>query len=71
MSVYASARPVPPLGSVATFRVVTLIERAGLAAWRTARATESVLARLPDQQLADIGLDRGQISETAARLARR
>jgi len=62
-----------PLGAVAAFRVVTLFERAydAFTAWRRARATVSVLADLSDQQLADIGLLRGEIPDVAATLASR
>ena len=54
-----------PLGSVTTFRVVSLAQRAldAFAAWRNARATEKALRRLSDRQLADIGLHRGEIAD--------
>lgn len=61
-----------PLGSVTTFRVVSLAQRAldTLLAWQNARATEKALLRLSDQQLADIGLTRGSIADIAADLSR-
>ena len=61
-----------PLGSVTTFRAVSLAQRAvdALATWRNTRATEKALRRLSDQQLADIGLNRGEILEVAEELAR-
>jgi len=68
--------PVPsrsvPLGSVTTFRVVSLAQRAldTLLVWHNARATERTLRRLSDQQLADIGLHRAAIADIAANLAR-
>jgi uncharacterized protein YjiS (DUF1127 family) len=72
MSVTEITRSVP-LGAVATFRVVTLVERLAdaVAAWRGARATETALSELSDRQLADIGLHRGDIVEVAEALARR
>ena len=72
MSVYEFNRSVP-LGAVTIFRVVSLFERAAGAfgAWRNARATQGMLMQLSDQQLADIGLHRGQIPELAQGLARR
>lgn len=62
-----------PLGSISAFRVVSLIERAidAFAAWRNAAATERVLAKLSDRQLADIGLHRGDIGVIAGGLAGR
>jgi uncharacterized protein YjiS (DUF1127 family) len=72
MTVHETARPVP-LGAVTTFRVVALAERAlaAVRTWRAARGTEAALRRLSDRQLADIGLHRGAIPETAEALARR
>lgn len=71
MSVHEYNRSVPP-GAVATWRFVSLAERAltSLRAGRRARATRATLSALSDQQLADIGLYRGQIAEVAAALAR-
>ncbi len=65
------ARAVP-LGSITTFRIVSLSQRAfdAFAAWRNARATAKALLVLSDQQLADIGLNRGEITELAEDLAR-
>lgn len=62
-----------PLGSVATFGVVSFLERAfdGVAAWRSARATRRALSGLTESQLADIGLSRGDISGLARSLAQR
>lgn len=56
-----------PLGSVLTFRLVTLVERAidGALAWRRGRETARKLSRLSDEQLADIGLTRGDIPAVA------
>lgn len=61
-----------PLGSITTFRIVALVQRAldAFAAWRSAHATEKALLRLSDQQLADIGLHRGDIAAVAEDLAR-
>jgi uncharacterized protein YjiS (DUF1127 family) len=61
-----------PLGSVTTFRVVSLAQRAldAFLVWQNARATERTLRRLSDQQLADIGLHRGAIADIAAEMAR-
>jgi len=72
MSQMQSNRPVP-LGAVSTLRVVSLFERAidGFTAWRSSRATAHALSRLSDQQLADIGLIRGDIAEVADTLASR
>ena len=61
-----------PLGSIAIFHLVAGVERlvAVTAAWRTARITERELRKLSDQQLEDVGLFRGQISDIADELAR-
>ncbi len=61
-----------PLGSITIFRLVAGVERliAATAAWRDARATERELRKLSDQQLADVGLLRGQIADVADDLAR-
>jgi uncharacterized protein YjiS (DUF1127 family) len=69
--VYENNRAVP-LGAVATFRTVQIIERAidAYRAWRVARATKAALHDLTDQQLADIGLHRGEIDAVAHDLAR-
>ena len=65
-------RPVP-LGSVTTFRVVSVLQRTydALASWRNARVTSRELLRLSDQQLTDIGLVRGEIAEVAGSLSGR
>lgn len=62
-----------PLGSVATLRLVAVLERGydAFVAWRSARATAHELARLSDLQLADIGLHRGEIVNVAGQLAQR
>jgi uncharacterized protein YjiS (DUF1127 family) len=72
MSVYEVNRQVP-LGSVTTFRVVSLAERAveAVRTWRNVRATERSLRDLSDAQLADIGLHRGAIADVAEALAHR
>lgn len=72
MSVIETTRPAP-LGSVFTFRVVSLVERVydAFVGWRSARSTANALSELSDQQLADIGLVRGQIEDVADALARR
>lgn len=62
-----------PMGSISIFHVVAAVERAfdALAAWRDARATRSVLSRLSDDQLEDVGLVRAQISDLVAEIQRR
>lgn len=62
-----------PLGSVTTFRVVSVFQRAldAFTAWQNARVTSRALLRLSDQQLSDIGLVRGQIAEIAGELSGR
>ncbi|PZQ47005.1 MAG: hypothetical protein DI556_18630 [Rhodovulum sulfidophilum] len=75
MSVYeieTNTRAVP-LGSVATLRIVNLVERVcdAYVAWRNVRATERALAKLSESQLNDIGLRRAHISAVAMDLARR
>jgi uncharacterized protein YjiS (DUF1127 family) len=72
MSVIETTRPAP-LGSITTFRIVSGLERIvdAFVAWRSARATAVALSDLSDQQLADIGLVRGQIDDVADALARR
>jgi uncharacterized protein YjiS (DUF1127 family) len=66
MAILQTNRAVP-LGSVLTFRLVTLIERAidGALTWRRSRETARQLSRLSDEQLADIGLARGEIPDVA------
>ena len=66
----ANARPVP-LGSITTFRIVSLFEQTlgAVVAWRNARATEKALRSLSDKQLNDIGLHRGEIIAVAEDLA--
>ena len=68
----SSSRNVP-LGSVATFRVVSLFEHAinAVVTRRNVRANEKALRALSDRQLNDIGLLRGEIAEVAETLARR
>ena len=60
-----------PLGSVNTFRAVSLAQQAlgAFTAWRNVRATEKALLRLSDRQLRDIGLLRGEIATVAEDLA--
>jgi uncharacterized protein YjiS (DUF1127 family) len=72
MLVQEFTRQVPPLGAVTTFRAVSLFERglASLVAWRCARATERTLRKLSDHQLADVGLQRGEIAGFTANLLR-
>jgi uncharacterized protein YjiS (DUF1127 family) len=41
-----------------------------LISWNDARVTRNSLAQLSDRELDDIGLNRGDIEEVAARLAR-
>ncbi len=62
-----------PLGSVTTFRVFSIFERAidAFVARRNARANDKALRGLTDRQLSDIGLHRGEIAEVAEALARR
>lgn len=66
-----TTRPAP-FGAIATFRVTEAVERAfaAVVTWRRARATEKALRRLTDQQLADVGLHRGEIVTLAEELAR-
>jgi uncharacterized protein YjiS (DUF1127 family) len=66
MAILQNNRAVP-LGSVLTFRLVTLVERAidGALAWRRSRETARQLSRLSDDQLTDIGLTRGEIPDVA------
>ena len=73
MSVLEVVRPVP-LGSVTTFGFVSFIERlaVNLSNWRSALATANALNTLTDEQLDDIGLFRGEITDVAhAMVARR
>lgn len=58
------------------YDVITLVDRIGdrvsemtqrAHAWRMARKTEATLAKLTDRELADIGLTRMDIAETAWR----
>jgi uncharacterized protein YjiS (DUF1127 family) len=61
-----------PFGAVTIHHAISAVERVlvRLLAWRNARATEAELRKLSDQQLADVGLLRGEIAGVAARLAR-
>jgi uncharacterized protein YjiS (DUF1127 family) len=62
-----------PLGSITTFRLVSIFERAvdAIVTRRNVRANERALRGLTDRQLNDIGLHRGEIAEVAESLARR
>jgi uncharacterized protein YjiS (DUF1127 family) len=73
MSVLETTNRQVPLGAVAIFRGVSLVERAlaFVSAWGRERATRRALAELSDAQLADIGLTRGQIVDVAQGLVRR
>jgi uncharacterized protein YjiS (DUF1127 family) len=72
MSVLDTNRSVP-LGAIATFRTVSFLDRAlnAATAWQRARGTRAALRSLSDDQLADIGLHRGEIPDIANALARR
>jgi uncharacterized protein YjiS (DUF1127 family) len=72
MSVFETNHQVP-LGSVATFRIVNVVERGydAIVAWSNARATRRALAKLSDEQLDDIGLSRQHIVAVANDLALR
>jgi uncharacterized protein YjiS (DUF1127 family) len=73
MSVYdTNPRPLP-LGTLTVHRAVSAVEHmlARLAAWHSARLTAAALHELSDEQLADIGLNRGEIREIAGTLAGR
>lgn len=74
MSVYDSnfeTNRKVPLGAITTLRLVTMFERAidAFVGWRNTRATQIALRKLSDEQLADIGIDRHQISGLAQELA--
>lgn len=71
MTTFETNRTVP-LGSVATLRVVSLLERVcdAVTAWRSARATGVELQRLSNEQLADIGLTRSDILPLVERMSR-
>lgn len=64
---------IVPLGSVSTLRLVNLVERAydAFMGWRQARRTEAELDKLSDQQLADIGVVRSDITHIAESLVAR
>lgn len=68
---YNTNRQVP-LGSVSIFRLTSAFEAAvrNLAAWRRARRTRQTLAGLSDEQLADIGVARHEISDVSGTRAR-
>jgi uncharacterized protein YjiS (DUF1127 family) len=72
MSVLEVVRPVP-LGSVTTFNTVSLLQRlaVNLSNWRASLSTANALHGLSDDQLADIGLNRGEIDSIAGNLAAR
>jgi uncharacterized protein YjiS (DUF1127 family) len=72
MSVFEVARPVP-LGSDTTFRIVSMFQRlaVNLSNWRSSLATANALHGLSDEQLDDIGLNRGEIDQIAGSLASR
>ncbi|MBE1286046.1 MAG: DUF1127 domain-containing protein [Rhodobacteraceae bacterium] len=52
-----------PMGAVATLRVVDSILnlKNTVISWNNARVTRNVLSRLTDDQLNDIGLNRGDL----------
>jgi uncharacterized protein YjiS (DUF1127 family) len=71
MSVYEVAVSPLPQGSIATFRVVSFVEALvdRFTARYGARSTVRELRALSDSQLADVGLNRGEIDELARDLA--
>lgn len=71
MSVYETNRQVP-LGSVATLRLVNLLEHGydAFTSWNARRVTEAQLSKLSDAQLSDIGLRRANIATVADQLSR-
>ena len=73
MSVYQTTPRPLPLGTITTHRVVAVVEQTfnRLAAWRRARLTEAALRDLSDLQLADIGVQRGEIADFADALSQR
>lgn len=68
---YNTNRQVP-LGAVSIFRVTSAFEAAvrAITTWRRARRTRETLANLSDEQLADIGVARHEISDVSGTLAR-
>ena len=59
----ANATSPLPFGTIAIYRLVTAIDSSflALASWIAARETRSVLSKLSDHQLADIGVSRSDI----------
>jgi len=72
MAIIETSRPVP-FGAVATLQITNLFDPAvaKFKAWTLARKTETMLSRLSDRQLADIGLERSQIHSTTMELVLR
>ncbi len=72
MSAFDQNRAVP-LGAVTLFRITSLFEKVGdvLRARQQARATIRQLSALSDQNLQDVGVERGEIEDVAYGLARR
>ncbi|MEX0969034.1 MAG: DUF1127 domain-containing protein [Paracoccaceae bacterium] len=70
MAVFETTKAAP-ISSIATFRIVSIIDNALLSvrSWYSARATSKTLANLSDAQLRDIGLERGLINDVSRRLA--
>lgn len=62
-----------PFGSISIFHVVAAFERAvdAVVAWRDARATRSMLSRLSNDQLEDVGLERAQIPDLVSEIKHR
>jgi uncharacterized protein YjiS (DUF1127 family) len=63
MTTYDISRPASRGGFLSGFIAAVI-------AWNDARQTRNALERLSDHQLADIGLNRGDIDAVAERLAR-
>ena len=64
MATFESTRPAP-FGSIAVFRAVSAFQAAveALTAWNSSRKTRVALRDLSDEVLADIGLNRGDITK--------
>ncbi|QHQ37205.1 DUF1127 domain-containing protein [Algicella marina] len=62
-----------PFGAITVYQVVSLADElyAAVRRWWLTRQTEKALAGLTDRELADIGLERGMITELSQGLAAR
>jgi len=72
MAMISNSRPAP-FGAVTIYRITSPLAAAfaQLSAWNKTRKTEAQLSKLSSHQLADIGLERGDITTISYGLGHR